>query len=90
VRGSPAQTLFAIPTGDVDITHYALSNPGWIVTLNHLTDEFVPDDTCKRIIAFDQFEVGAANPGHTDADKRFAGQVGFGHLAQVKLIVFQP
>ena len=85
-----AKALFAIPAGDIDIAHHALSNPGWLIALNHLADKFMPEDAPKRVIAFDQFKVGAANPSHPDADERLTRSGGFGHLAQFKLIVFQP
>jgi hypothetical protein len=58
----PTKALLATSTSDIDVAHHALTDPGRIVTFDHFTHEFMPGDARKRIIAFDQLEVGAANP----------------------------
>jgi hypothetical protein len=79
--GTPVSTLLTASTRDIDITHHALPEPGFILALDYLTYEFMPRDARKRIISLDQFEVSAANPSYPDADESLSGIGGFGHLA---------
>jgi hypothetical protein len=48
----------------------------------------MPGDARKRVIALDQFEVGAANPRYPDTDKRLAGFRRLWQRTQAQLMVF--
>jgi hypothetical protein len=79
--GASIPALLAISTRDVDIAYHALTNPALAICCNHFTDEFMSEDARKRIVSFDQFQIGIANSGFADANKRLARLGGFGYLA---------
>jgi hypothetical protein len=83
MAGASVQALFAPAADHVDLPHHAVTNlhllpltpvpyPGGREgERNDLPHEFMSKDASVGIIAFDQFQVRAANARFTDFDQRF-------------------
>src|SRR5262249_37842660 len=67
---SPAH--LAAPACGIDLANYPPAGESFS-SISNLTDELVPGNATISHIAPRQFEVGPADPGHPDANQRFAG-----------------
>jgi hypothetical protein len=65
--GSPAgETRFAFSANRIYFSYDPLPlQVGLVYCLDHFSDEFMAGDTCIRIIAPDELQIGTADPGYT-------------------------
>ena len=82
---------FAFMAYRVDLADHAVTNELLRPFLDH-ADELVSRDTCERVVAMGQLDVGVADAGKKDAYQRFAaGYFRSRHVvAEVQLPVFEP
>ena len=80
--------------GDIDFTHDAFAQPSFLFvranTCNvlHFSDKFMPRSAAKIVVAAQDFDVGVADAGKTNADKRPAApQIGNGLAGSEELVV---
>jgi hypothetical protein len=80
--------------GDIDFTHDAFAQPAPLfVRANarnvlHFSDKFMSRNATKIVVAAQDFDVGVADAGKTNADKRPAApQIGNGFAGSEKLVV---
>jgi len=99
----PRKTPFAIDAdgakgqsvaGDIDFTNDAFAQPAFLfVRANacnvlHFSDKFMSRSAAKIVVAAQDFDVGVADAGETNADKRPAApQIGNGLAGGEKLVV---
>ena len=77
VAGEPLPAEVAVPAADIDLPHHPLTQPGRVVGAGHHPHELVAHDAAETVVAFEDLQVGAADPGQRHPDQDLAG-AGFG------------
>ena len=89
MTAQPARAPIALAAGKIDLAHHSASGPTWRVCFNYFSNEFMPGNPSKTVVAALQLQVGVTNATRNQAKQRMAfGSFTFGNVADADSALF--